>query len=84
MKLIKNLYFVAKGERTGQFLIIIDFDKKTNVYSVLVLPDSEAILITQTEIENGINKKILEFVQELPETIFSDCKTEFKYRETHK
>lgn len=79
--LIKNLYFVSKGERSGQFLILIDFDQTLQSYSVLGLPESEILQITQKDINHGIETKILEFVEKVPYKIFQDCQKEFNYRQ---
>ena len=79
-KLIKSMYFVKFGERTGQFLIFIDFDEETNSYSLLALPESEPVYITKTDIDKALSYKVMEFIEKLPNDVFKDCKKEFKFR----
>jgi hypothetical protein len=84
MKLLKNVYFVNRGQRTGQFLILLDFNSDNKNYSVLGVPESEALYITEDEIEKGIQSNLLEFVEELPTDIYETCKSEFQYRINNK
>jgi len=79
-KLLGSVYFVRYGDRIGQFLIFIEFVEDTNSYSLLGLPESEAVYITQQDIDKAITHKVLEFVEKLPSDVFEDCKKEFEYR----
>jgi hypothetical protein len=83
-KLLKKIYFIKYGQRTGQFLIFIDFDKEKNIYSLLALPESEPLYVSQNDIERAINFKAIEFVEDMPDNIYNECKSEFKYRENNK
>lgn len=78
------MYFVNKGERIGQFLMMVDFDEKTKIYSVLGLPESEPLYISEKDIYTGIETKILDFVDTIPPDVFKDCQNEFQYRINHK
>lgn len=78
--LLKSMYFVRYGERTGQFLIFIDFIENTDSYSLLGLPESEPVYITQQDVDKAITHKVLEFVETLPSDVFEECKKEFEYR----
>jgi hypothetical protein len=82
--LLNNMYFVNAGEKCGQFIILLEFDSKTKTYSILGLPESEAIYIIQKDINMGIEHKILDFVQKLPKDVIKDCKNEFQYRINNK
>jgi len=82
--LLQNMYFITKGDRVGQFLILIDYNSKTKIYSVLGLPESEVMYITKDNIEKGIQNNILDFVETVPKDVYIECKNEFKYRESHK
>jgi len=84
MTLLKNMYFVAKGQRTGQFLVLVDYDKEKQNYSVLGLPESETLYVTEIDIKKGIDTKLLDFVEELPTDVYESCKNEFQYRINHK
>lgn len=78
--ILKNMYFVNIGERTGQFLIILGIQEDKKIYSVLGLPESEPLYISENDIKNAIDKKILSFVEELPSEVIKDCENEFNYR----
>ena len=83
-KLIGNMYFVNAGQRTGQFLVFIEFDKEKKIYSVLGLPESEVVFIGEKDVDSAMTAKLLGFVQTLPKDVFTSCKNEFKYREINK
>jgi hypothetical protein len=89
MKILKNkkskkhlntLYFVNKGERTGQFLLFLEYNDKKSLYSVLTLPECEPIFISFSEIEKYLQDKNLEFVEEVPKDIIEHSLNEFNYR----
>jgi hypothetical protein len=80
--IIKNVYFINTGERVGQFFVIIDY--KNENYHILALPESESIIAIEKEIDDLIEHKIMEFVEELPDDIYNDCKNEFLYRLNNK
>ena len=82
--ILKQMYFVKFGARTGQFLIFIDFDKDKKLYSILGVPESEVLYISENDIERAITYKVLDYVETLPTSVFDDCKREFKYRENGK
>jgi len=75
-----DMYFVLHGQKIGQFLVLIDFDVEKKIYSILGLPDSEVIYISQKDIEFGITNKVLDFIKKLPIDIYRDCEKEFQYR----
>lgn len=75
-----KMYFVKHGEKLGQFLILISFDQDKKIYSVLGLPDSDPLYISEKDIESGISNKILEYIQTMPKDILNDCRKEFEYR----
>lgn len=83
-KLIKTVYFVKFGTRTGQFLIFLDYDEEKEMYSILGVPESEALYMSFNDVDKAITHKVLEFVETLPNSIYEECKTEFKYRENNK
>lgn len=82
--ILKNMYFVKFGDRTGQFLIFIDFNEDTKTYSALGVPESEPLYISENDVERAISYKVLEHVETLPQDVFEGCQSEFKYREKSK
>lgn len=83
-KILKNMYFVKFGERTGQFLIFIDYNKDTKMYSALGVPESEPLYISQNDVEKAITHKVLDYVETLPQEVYNGCRNEFNYREKNK
>ncbi len=78
--ILKNMYFVNIGERTGQFWVILGVQEDKKIYSVLGLPESEPLYISENDLTKGIEKKILTLVEELPSEVIKDCENEFNYR----
>ena len=79
-ELIGTMYFVKHGEKTGQFLVFVKFDEKTDSYSLLGLPESDHVCITKVDIDKAIAHRALEFIDKLPPDVFKECVTEFEYR----
>ena len=78
------MYFVKFGDRTGQFLIFIDYIQDTKMYNVLALPESEPLYISQNDVEKAITHKVLDYVETMPDAVYEDCRNEFNYREKNK
>ena len=76
------LYFVTKGDRTGQFLFFLKFDKEKKIYSVLALPECEPIYISNSELNKYLADKRLEFVEIAPKSILEESISEFNLRKS--
>lgn len=83
-QLIKNIYFVTKGDRTGQFLNVIDYDKKKKTYAILAFPESEPIYIVEKQFKDAISNGLILFVESVPEDVYIECKNEFLHRISNK
>ena len=79
-KILGCTYFLNQGDRIGQFLVFLKFNKKTSVYSVLTLPECEAILISKDELSQYLNENSIDFVEKLPKKVLNETKKEFDYR----
>lgn len=82
--ILKNMYFVKHGDRTGQFLIFLDYDADKKIYSALGLPESEPVYISDNDVQKAITHKVLEHVELLPEDVYEQCRSEFNYRQNNK
>lgn len=80
VKFVSEIFFVNQGERSGQFLLFLEFDKNKELYSVLTLPECEPIFISKKEIENYNTKGFVEFVEKVPDDILNESLNEFNYR----
>lgn len=79
-QLINNIYFVNSGDRTGQFLNVIDYNEKKKTYSLLAFPESEPIYIIKKQLEDAISVGLLSFVEKVPDDVQEECKKEFLHR----
>jgi hypothetical protein len=79
-KILGCVYFLNKGERIGQFLVFVKYNKEKSLYSVLTLPDCEPIFISESEMNSYIEENTLEFVEKLPKKIRTETNLEFEHR----
>ena len=85
MKLFKNkragkVYMVLAGERIGQFLCFLDYDKNVGAYPVLVIPDQDPIYVTEDELKTYITDGYVEYQRKLPSKIKKETFSEFEFR----
>ncbi len=86
MKLFKNkrilgcVYFLNRGDKIGQFLVFLKYDKEKQIYSVLALPDCDPIFISKSEMSKYISDGIIEFVEKLPKPVLNETISEFEHR----
>ena len=80
MTLLKNLYFVTRGERPGQFWLLLALDEVQKVYTVLAFPECDPMYVTEKDISAAIVSKQLELVDNVPDEVFLECQSEFQYR----
>lgn len=79
-KILGCVYCVIEGDRLGQFLVFLKFDKKTGIYSVLAMPENDPLLMSKQELAEYTSKKTIEYVQKLPKSILNETISEFNYR----
>ncbi len=84
IKLVRNVYFVKFGTRTGQFFVIIDYNKDTKVFSILALPELECLYIKDDELIKHIKDILIDYVEKLPDNVYNDCKNQFLIAEKGK
>lgn len=82
--ILQNTYFIKHGERTGQFLVVVDHDKEKSTFSILGLPELECLYIKEEELFKHISNNMIDFVEKLPDGVFNDCKTQFLIAEKGK
>ena len=79
---IQCMYFVNKGDRCGQFLLFLKYDKQTKIYSVLALPECEPIFLSEFEMMKYLNEKRVELVNRVPNDVFNESISEFNLRKS--
>ena len=62
----------------GSFLLFIE--SKKDYYSFMLLPGPEEMNLTKETFDKCIQNNVLEFVESLPEDIYQETLTQFKYK----
>ena len=76
------MYFINSGERVGQFLLFLK--KENDLYSVLTVPDAEAIYVSQSEVDRYMENKLLEYAGKVPKKVANHAYKEWVYRKLDK
>jgi hypothetical protein len=70
-RLSRSIYAVRQGTHKGHFFVYIStVDDKHNF---LVLPDNTTESVDVKEFEEGINKKIVDYIEKLPNNVYEIC-----------
>jgi phosphoserine aminotransferase len=64
----RGVYAFTKHRR-GDFVLFIKESEK-NVLEFMHLPDRYQVLLTKEEFTEGLNTKLLDFVEQVPEEVF--------------
>lgn len=67
----RSIYAVREGSYKGNFFVFIN--NIDGVYNFLILPDNDVISVPVKEFEQGIEKKIVDYIEELPNNIHTLC-----------
>ena len=70
-KLERKIFAVRQGTYKGNFLVYIN--KNEEQYNFLMLPHNEAITISKAEFESGLDKKIVDYIEKLPNNVYEIC-----------
>jgi hypothetical protein len=71
-----SVYAVLEGTRKGNFLVVIN--TYSHKFDFLALPSMSPVTITTEDIAEGIQKKILEHVEKLPDDIYNLCIAQYE------
>lgn len=71
----RNLYAVKHGDHAGKFLAYIQSSKDTHHF--LTIPGNECLEIPIADFENGIDNKIVDFVEIIPRSVFKVVKAQY-------
>lgn len=72
----RNVYAVANGNYTGEFLVYMEEDG--NNFCFLSLPDMIVRTIPKHDVYSGLEAGILHKVERLPEGVYSVCCEQYK------
>jgi hypothetical protein len=75
---------VNAGDRSGQFLNVIDYEETKKTYAILAFPESEPIYIIKKQFEDAISSGLISFVEKVPDDVQLECKKEFLHRTSNK
>ena len=71
-----SVYAVLEGTRKRNFLVVIN--THSHKFDFLALPDMSTVTITREDVDEGIQKKILEHVENLPDDIYNLCIAQYE------
>tara|TARA_R110000751_G_scaffold32630_4_gene81894 strand:+ start:2346 stop:2636 length:291 start_codon:yes stop_codon:yes gene_type:complete len=71
-----DVYAVTGGRYLGEFFVFIEKVDKT--YQFLSLPSMEPRAVPYSKCKNGIDDKIMDLVEILPDNIFEVCTAQYR------
>ena len=71
----RYLYAVKHGDHAGKFLAYIKSDTTTHFF--LSIPGNEKLEIPIADFNNGIDNKIVDFVEVLPRNVYKVIKAQY-------
>ncbi len=67
----RKIYAVREGTYKGNFIVYISTAE--NSLNFLVLPDNDVMSIPEKEFEQGIQNKIVDYIEKLPHNVYEIC-----------
>lgn len=67
----RKIYAVREGTLKGNFIVYISTTE--NSLNFLVLPDNDVMSITEKEFEQGVQNKIVDYIEKLPHNVYEIC-----------
>jgi hypothetical protein len=71
-----SMVAVVHGTMKGKFLVLVK--KYTDQYHFLSLPDMEVMKIPVTDVDEGLEKKVLDIVEVLPDEVYNLCIAQYE------
>lgn len=71
-----DFFAILKGKYAGEFWILMSDTEKN--FNFLSLPDMKKIEVPKEKIDIGINLKIMDFIQNIPNKVFKVCEIQYK------
>ena len=72
---VGNLYAVHHGDYAGQMFALVK--KEEQSYNFLRMPDMKNIEVSNKDFDDGTEKEIIRFVEELPDDVFEVIKAQY-------
>lgn len=77
-----DLYAVGTGTYCGEMLAYVEEDDEN--YSFITVPKLEIRQVPIDKFDIGLDYKIMEFVEKLPDDVYELLKAEYFYKKEHK
>lgn len=71
-----DFFAILKGKYAGEFWVLIDDSDKN--FNFLSLPDIKKREVPKEKIDVGINLKIMDFIQNIPNKVLKVCENQYK------
>lgn len=67
----RSIYAVREGTYKGNFFVFINIVDEN--YNFLALPDNQPVTVPVKEFDIGVEKKIVDYIEELPKNVHTIC-----------
>lgn len=67
----RKIFAVREGSYKGNFFVYISQDSDN--YNFLILPENDATTITKDQFKQGINKKVVDYIEKIPHNVYEIC-----------
>jgi len=67
----RRIYAVREGSYKGHFLVFVS--ETGDDLNFLILPDNDVMSVPKDEFVEGVNKKIVDYIQKLPNNVYEIC-----------
>jgi hypothetical protein len=71
-----GIYAILKGTYSGQYIVFME--KNNENYNFLTLPDKGLLVVPVKSFDNGIENKIIDFIEKLPVKVFKVVESQYK------
>jgi len=76
---VGNIFAVHHGDYAGQMFALVE--KEELSYNFLRMPDMKNVSVTKNDFEEGIDKEIIKYVEDLPDDIFDTIEQQYNKNE---
>ena len=70
-KLARKIFAIREGSYKGNFFVYIS--KNNDMLNFLCLPENEPVEMSQQQFDEGIKKKIVDYIEKLPHNVYEIC-----------
>ena len=76
---VGNIFAVHHGDYAGQMFALVE--KEELSYNFLTMPHMKNVKVTKEDFEEGIDKEIIKYVEDLPDDVFDVVEKQYEKNE---